>query len=101
IQLANEYIFRDVMSREEVVVNPYVGGMALMRVISGALELTAAVLMARSNQIDTALRLNGLLGLVGPAMLVIVSMVGLVGLASEISPMRTLMILMGVFFIFL
>lgn len=81
--------------------NAYVGSMALMRILSGAIELTAAALMVRANQVDTALRINGLLGLVGPTVLTLVSIVGLVGLATEISPTRTLLTVIGVFFIFL
>lgn len=81
--------------------NPIVSGMALMRILSGAVELTAAILMLRFNQVETALRINGLLGLVGPAVLVLVSIIGLAGLASDISPTRTMMIVLGIFLIYL
>src|SRR5690606_1698673 len=46
--------------------NPFVAGMVLVRLLSSAVELSAAVLMARYNRVDTALRINGILGLVGP-----------------------------------
>lgn len=79
--------------------NAFVGTMALMRLASAAVELTAAYLMARYNRVDAALRINGLLGLVGPTILVAVSAVGLVGLADRLAPSRMLLVLAGVLLI--
>lgn len=81
--------------------NAYVGSMAVMRIISGVIELTAATLMIRANQVDTALRINALLGFVGPTVLTLVSFIGLAGLAAEISPGRMLLTIAGIFLILL
>ncbi|HEY8450329.1 MAG TPA: YqhV family protein [Bacillota bacterium] len=81
--------------------NPFVGGMVLVRILSASIELTAALLMARANQIETALRINGFLGLVGPTVLIVVSIIGLVGVADHLSPVKTLLILAGVLLILL
>lgn len=75
--------------------------MVLIRFISAGIELTGAYLMAHYNRVDTALRINGLLGLVGPTVLVLVSIVGLTGLAGQLSPAKTLLVLAGVFLIIL
>ena len=75
--------------------------MTLVRLLSAAVELTAAVLMARYNRVDTALRINGVLGLVGPAILLIVSTLGLAGLADRLPLHKTLLIVAGVLLIIL
>jgi len=82
-------------------VNPFVAGMVLVRLLSAAVELTAAVLMARYNRVDTALRINGVLGLVGPLILLAVTSLGLAGLAGHLPLHRLLMILAGVLLIIL
>lgn len=79
--------------------DPYVAGMALVRLISASVELTAAILMLRYNRIDTALRINGILGLVGPAILLVVTTVGVVGLAGRLNPAKTALIFIGVYLI--
>lgn len=81
--------------------NPFVAGMVLVRLLSSAVELSAAVLMARYNRVDTALRINGILGLVGPVILVAVTALGLAGLAGRLPVHKLLMILTGVLLIIL
>lgn len=73
-----------------------VAGMALLRLISGSLELLAAVLMIRYRSIEAALRINGLLGLVGPSILILVSMLGIAGLAGRLAPFKLALIAFGV-----
>ncbi|HEY8426441.1 MAG TPA: DUF2619 domain-containing protein [Limnochordales bacterium] len=67
-----------------------VSAMALLRLLSATLEITAAILMVRSGRVADALRINGLLGLVGPLVLATVTALGLVGLAEagRLSPVR-------------
>lgn len=76
--------------------DPLVKQMAGLRMLSAAIEITAALLMLRFNRLDTALRINGLLGLVGPLVLLAVTAVGLIGLAGRVHPRKLLTILVGV-----
>lgn len=61
-----------------------VGGMALFRMISAAIEVTAAMLMLKFGRVETAVQINALLGLVGPVILITVSALGLAGLAGKV-----------------
>lgn len=70
--------------------------MALVRVMSSAIELTAAFLIYRSLQVEHAFRINALLGLVGPVIFLTVTALGLVGLADKISFIKAVSILLGV-----
>jgi len=75
--------------------------MALLRVLSGTLELTAAYLMLRWGRVEAAMRINGLLGMVGPAVLVLVSLLGLAGLSAHLPWPRLGLIACGVLLILL
>lgn len=75
--------------------------MALLRVLSGALELTAAYLMVRLGRVDEAMRINGLLGMVGPLVLVLVSLLGLAGLSAHLPWPRLGLVACGVALILL
>ncbi|MEB3101453.1 YqhV family protein [Ferviditalea candida] len=82
------------------MLNKVVLSMAMLRMISGSLELIAAVIMLRLNQIDKALIVNSGLALVGPVILISTTTIGLVGIADKISFTRMLWILLGVSCIF-
>jgi len=83
-----------------LVKNKIVAGMALMRVLSGLIELTAAILMLKFDRIETAVKINAALAMVGPTVMIMVTTVGLVGLAGKIPISRMVMIFMGVVLIF-
>jgi ethanolamine ammonia-lyase large subunit len=70
--------------------------MALLRLGSGSIELIAALLMLRFNQIEKALMVNSGLALVGPLILIATTTVGLVGISDKLSMGKLLWILMGV-----
>lgn len=78
---------------------PLVNSMAVIRLISATIEATAAVLMLRSGRVETALRINGLLGLVGPTILVSVTAIGVLGLAGRLPYAKMAIIGMGVYLI--
>ncbi len=78
------------------VKDKFVLGMALMRVLSGLIELSAAILMLKLNRVDQALKINAGLAMVGPTVLLIVTAIGLAGLAGKIAPWRMAMIILGV-----
>lgn len=73
-----------------------VKGMALLRLLSSAIELTAALLMLRLGKVDAALRINATLGLVGPLVMIGVTALGIAGLAQYVSYGKLLLVALGV-----
>jgi hypothetical protein len=71
-------------------------GMALLRLLSGSIELTAALVMLKFNDIQKALAVNSMLALVGPFVLVATTTIGLVGIADKLSPTRFVWVAAGV-----
>ena len=69
--------------------------MAGVRLISASIELTAAYLMVRSS-LPRAVSINAVLGLAGPVIFTVVSALGIVGLAGRISPLRLIVVSIGV-----
>nr|WP_236333212.1 MULTISPECIES: YqhV family protein [Paenibacillus] len=59
--------------------------MAVLRLLSGSVEITAALIMLKLNQVDKALAVNSGLALVGPTILILTTAVGLSGMAQELS----------------
>ncbi len=76
-----------------------VRGMALVRFISASIEFTAAMLILRLGRVEPALRVNAVLGLIGPTILVLVTGLGIVGLAGKVSPGKLSLIFFGVLLI--
>lgn len=74
----------------------HVFSMALLRIVSGSLELTAALVMLKLNEVQKALAVNSMLALVGPIVLLTTTAIGLVGLSDKLSPMRLIMVTVGV-----
>jgi putative exporter of polyketide antibiotics len=75
-------------------------GMALLRLISGSIELFAAILMLKFNSIEKALVVNSSLALIGPIILILTTTIGLLGIVEKISYMKMVWIFLGVGFIF-
>lgn len=71
-------------------------GMALLRFLSSAIELTAALLMLRLAKIEAALKINATLGLVGPLVMIGVTALGIAGLAHQVSYGKLALIAVGV-----
>ncbi|MBX6378501.1 MAG: DUF2619 domain-containing protein [Clostridia bacterium] len=69
--------------------------MALLRLLSAAAELTGAFLIYRVQRVDTALRVNAVLGLVGPVVLLLVTALGIAGLIGRLSPTRLALLVAG------
>jgi hypothetical protein len=78
------------------LLNKVVLTMGLLRLLSGSIELFAALLMLRLNQIDKALIVNSSLALVGPIILIATTTVGLVGLSDKLSYGKFVWVLAGV-----
>ncbi|EEG78774.1 YqhV family protein [Dethiobacter alkaliphilus] len=74
--------------------------MAALRILSGLLEVGAALIILRFNKIETALRVNGVLAVIGPTILLLGITLGVMGLSDRLPLGRMLMIYAGVFLIF-
>lgn len=82
-------------------VDKIVFSMALVRLLSSGIEFTAAMLMLYFNRVETAFKINAVLAMVGPTVLITVTTLGLVGLAGKVSILGMVSIITGVFLIFL
>jgi hypothetical protein len=78
------------------MLNKIVLSMATLRVLSGSIEIIAALIMLRLNQIDKALLVNSSLALVGPLVLISTTTIGLVGLSDKLSLGKMLWVVAGV-----
>jgi hypothetical protein len=83
------------------MINKIVVSMASLRLFSGLLEISAALLMLRFMQVDKALIVNTSLALVGPFVLLTTTTIGLAGMAEKLSFVKIGWILLGVTFIFI
>lgn len=71
-------------------------GMSTLRVLSGSIEIIAAVIMIKLNDVSKALVVNSLLALVGPLVLLTTTTIGLIGLSERLSFSKVALILLGV-----
>jgi hypothetical protein len=74
--------------------------MALLRLLAGSIEITAALLMLKFGRVQTAIKINGVLGLIGPVILTLVSSLGIIGLAQQIPLSKLVTVALGVILIF-
>ncbi|CAM3719504.1 YqhV family protein [Mesobacillus zeae] len=71
-------------------------GMAVLRLLSGSIEIMAALLMLKLNDIGKAMIINGSLAFVGPVVLILTTTIGLLGLADKVSFEKLFWVLLGV-----
>lgn len=71
----------------------------ILRVISGSIELTAAALMFKFNDLEKAFYINTMLALVGPVVLIVTTGLALLGLAEKISMTRIICLFGGILLI--
>ncbi len=83
-----------------LVADKIVFAMAMLRCFSSCIELSAAMLMLRYGKVETALKINAVLALVGPTIMILVTTLGLVGLAGKVSISKMGFIFSGVVLIF-
>lgn len=77
---------------EQVTLN----NMALVRVLSGLLEIVVAVIFLKVGKVDTALRMNAFLGLVGPIVFILVSVLGIAAIAVRLSWPKIIILSLGI-----
>lgn len=73
-----------------------VWGMAGLRLLSGSIEVIAALLMLYYGTIERAVMVNAFLSLVGPTVLILVTTIGLIGLADKLDFTKMLIVMCGV-----
>ncbi|WP_442601226.1 YqhV family protein [Paenibacillus sp. KN14-4R] len=83
------------------MVNKIVLSMASLRVLSGCIEIVAAMIMLRLAQVEKALLVNSTLAIVGPLVLLTTTTIGLVGIAEKLSISKMLWLLAGVSCLFI
>lgn len=71
-------------------------GMSFLRILSGSIEIMAALIMIRLNDVSKALVVNSLLALVGPIVLLTTTTIGLIGMSEKLSFSKIALILIGV-----
>ncbi|AIM17802.1 hypothetical protein HW35_17375 [Bacillus sp. X1(2014)] len=71
-------------------------GMAILRILSGCIEIIAAFLMIKFHTVEKALIINSSLAFVGPTVLVITTTIGVLGLSGDLSLMKIFWIFLGV-----
>ncbi|MFW6278861.1 MAG: DUF2619 domain-containing protein [Bacillota bacterium] len=82
-------------------INSVLLAMIIIRIISSIIELTAAFLMYFFDNIETAIRINAILGIVGPVILILVTFLGLIEISHQLSIKKMILIFVGVSLIFL
>jgi len=87
------------MKRLLSTIEPTVLSMAGLRLLSGLIELSAAVLMLILNDVKKAVVVNSALAIVGPVIFIITMTIGLLSLADELSFEKLLYVAIGVGFI--
>lgn len=71
----------------------------ILRIVSGSIDITAAMFMLKFNDLEKAFYINTLLALVGPCILIITTGIALVGLSDKISLTRTICLFGGIILI--
>ena len=71
----------------------------MLRFISGSIEVTAAALMLKFNDLEKAFYINSLLALVGPTVLIVTTGIGMAGLAEKMSFAKMVCMFAGILLI--
>lgn len=73
--------------------------MIALRLISGSIEITAALFMLKFNSLEKAFYINSLLALVGPVILIVTTGIGLYGMAGKMPLMKSIGLVCGILLI--
>ncbi|HWI47628.1 MAG TPA: YqhV family protein [Rummeliibacillus sp.] len=68
----------------------------ILRLMSGSIEVTAALFMLKFNSLEKAFYINTMLALVGPTVLIVTTAIALFGLADKISVTRMICLFAGI-----
>ncbi len=70
--------------------------MISLRTLSSLVELSAAILMYYFKSVETAIRINAILGLFGPIILILVTFLGIIDISQQLSFEKILLIILGI-----
>ena len=73
----------------------------LLRILSGSVDIIAAYIMFKLNDLEKAFIVNSSLALIGPIIFIITTGIGLSGLSDKISLAKMICLLSGVTLIFI
>lgn len=98
------YTFLHIMVKEEdeedgamfVFIEKAVIAMAMLRLMSGSIELFAAFLIFKFNDLEKALIVNSSIAIVGPIIFITTTAIGLTGIADKITLQKLIWIFIGV-----
>ncbi|KAB7704389.1 DUF2619 domain-containing protein [Bacillus aerolatus] len=82
-----------------ILIEKAVIAVAMLRLLSGSVEIMAAILMLKLNDIEKVMIVNSSLALVGPLIFITTTAIGLWGMAGNISLSKLLWIILGIAFI--
>ncbi|MGI6318942.1 MAG: YqhV family protein [Firmicutes bacterium] len=80
--------------------SPFLAGIVFLRILSGSIEIIAAFLIYRFNNLEQALKINALLASVGPFIFMGAMYLGLTGMTQRINYNKMIIIYLGVALIF-
>lgn len=83
------------------MINKFVMTMVCLRLLSGTIELFAAFIMFKLNEVNKALLVNTALALVGPIILISTTAIGLLGMADKLSFSKLSWIFLGIACLFI
>ncbi len=75
--------------------------MVLLRILSGSIDIFAAMLMFKLNNLEKAFIVNTSLAFVGPIIFIITTGIGLAGLSDKVSIAKIVCLFSGVLLIFI
>jgi len=75
-------------------------GIVFLRLLSGSMEIIAAFLIYRLNNLEHALKINAILASIGPLIFMGAMYLGLTGLTQKMSYNKMIFVYLGVAFIF-
>lgn len=70
--------------------------MAIIRIISGLLEIIVAIIFLKCGRVENALRMNAFLGLIGPLVFLLVGVLGVVAIAVKLSWPKIIITCLGI-----
>lgn len=70
--------------------------MAIIRMLYGILSFSGGFLIYRYNDLQQAVRINSIIGSIGPFVLLVVSAVGVAGLAAQTDFKKVALLVLGV-----
>lgn len=80
--------------------SPFLIGIVFLRILSGSIEIIAAFLIYRFNNLEHALKINTVLASVGPFIFMAAMFLGLTGMTHKMSYNKMIIIYLGVALIF-